>query len=141
MIDKGCSSTRLSIQATGEIRGRLVDEKGQPVKGGVISIFSAEGVTEDMFDRVRSHYMTRYTTEEDGSFVFVRLRSARYHLGVNMVDEERQKESRAAEYPRFFYPGVISFKEAKQIDLGDGTKLGNIEIKLPPSPNNLKDKK
>jgi len=135
VINKGCQDVRLSIQATGEIRGRLVNAKGEPVEKAMISIFSADGVTEDMFDRVRSGYMTRAETEKDGSFRFVRLRSGNYHLAVNMVEDERRPNSSVAAYPRLFYPGVTSFKDAKPIVLADGAKLENIEIKLPATTN------
>ena len=137
LLDKACMKVDMSIQASGEIRGRLVDSKGEPVDGAVVSIFSADGVTEDMFDRVKAYYMTRAETAKDGSFRFVRLRSGDYHLAVNMVDQERTKDSRVAEYPRVFYPGVLSFDQAKPITVGDGAQLGNIVIKLPiltPSP-------
>lgn len=137
-IDKGCVKANLSVQATGEIRGRLIGANGEPVDNAVVSIFSVDGVTEDMFDRVRPHFMTRDETDKDGSFRFVRLQSGRYYLAVNMVEIERRKNSRAVEYPRVFYPGTTLFKDAKPITLADGSKLKDVEIKLPaltPSPS------
>ena len=130
-IDKGCLKVDMSVQATGEIKGRVIGADGQPVENAVVSIFSEEGVKEDMFDRIRSHSMMRSVTSKDGSFGFLQLRSGRYHLAINMVEKEREKDSRASDHPRIFYPGVASFKEAKPIVVADGAKLANIEIKLP----------
>ena len=139
-VDKACLKVDIYVQATGEIKGRLIDADGQPVEKAVVSIFSAEGVTEDMFARVKTYYMTRDVTKNDGSFSFVGLRSGRYHLAINMVEKEREKDSRPSDYPRMFYPGTASFKDAKPIIVADGAKLANIEIKLPepaikPTPN------
>ncbi len=134
VMDKGCVDVMLSIQATGSIKGRLVNSNGEPVERAVVSIFSAEGVTEDLFDRVRTFTLTRDETDKNGSFSFVRLRAGHYHLAVNMVDEERRESNRASDHPRIFFPGVTSFKDAKPIILGSGAKLENIEIKLPLLP-------
>lgn len=131
VVDKGCTNVRLSVQATGEIKGRLVSANGEPIEKAVVTIFTSDGVTEDMFDRVQTHYMTRSETDKNGWFRFVRLRSGRYHLAVNMVEEERIEASPASLYPRMFHPDVNSFKDAKPIMLGNGAKLENVEIKLP----------
>ncbi len=137
VVDKGCLDIFMSIQATGSIKGRLISANGEPIKKAVVSIFSADGVTEDMFDRVGTYYMTRDETDKDGSFSFVRLRSGRYHLAVNLLDQERIQESRSSAYGRIFYPGVASFGNAKSITLADGAKLEHIEIKLPKLANKL----
>lgn len=135
VVDKACVNVNLPVHSTGYIKGRLISADGEPIEKAVVSIFSADGVTEDMFDRVRPYYMKRSETDKDGSFRFERLQSGRYHLAVNMLAEERRKESRAADYPRIFYPAVRSFKDAKPITLADGAKLENIEIRLSqPTP-------
>lgn len=140
VIDKGCVQLNLSIEAAGEIKGRLLSADGEPVEKAIVSIFLADGVTEAMLARVRAYSLTRAETKKDGSFAFARLQSGRYYLAVNMVNEERVKDSPASDYPRTFYPGVPSFIDAKQIILADGAKWENVEIKLPgprtkPSPN------
>lgn len=131
VVDKGCQKVVMWIQGTGEIKGRVLDANGEPVRAGIVSIFSADGVSDEMFIRVRRHTMTRVETDKDGSFRFVRLPSGRYHLAVNMVDEERREGSAASQYPRMFYPGVQSFKAATPIVLADGATLDKIEFKLP----------
>jgi hypothetical protein len=137
--NKGCAPTRFSIQATGIIAGRLIDASGQPLADAVVTIFSADGVTEDMLDRVKQHYTTRYTTDKEGNFAFHRLQGGQYFLAVNLVHEERVAGSKAAAFPRILYPGEPSFQKAKAITLGDGKELKDIEFKLPALPDPKRD--
>ena len=130
-VDKGCMSELLSVQATGSIKGRLVDAERKPVERAVVSIFSAEGVTESMFEQVRPHFMTRSETNVDGYFRFEKLVSGRYYIAVNMVEGERVSGSPASIYPRIFYPGVAAFADATAIELGDGVSIDNVVLKLP----------
>lgn len=128
--NKGCAPTRLSIQATGVIAGRLVDRDRKPIRNAVVTVFSAEGVTEDMLDMVKPGYTTRDSTDNNGMFSFVRLPGDRYYLAVNLINEERLAGSDAADLPRMFYPGVREFRRAKLIALDDGKDLKDLEFKL-----------
>jgi hypothetical protein len=84
----GCVPAPLSVQASGEIKGRLVDVGGQPIKDAIVSIFAADGVVAEMFDMVRTHSMNRAETDKEGTFRFVRLPAGSYHLAVNLVEAE-----------------------------------------------------
>ena len=135
VFNKGCAPLRLSIQATGVIAGRLVDGDGKPIRNAVVTIFSAEGVTEEMLDLVKPGYTTRDITDNNGRFSFVRLPGDRYFLAVNLINEERSADSPAAELPRMFYPGVREFRSAKVIALDDGKELKDLEFKLSANTN------
>ncbi len=129
LSNRGCSPVRFSIQATGAITGKVLDTRGQPIENLTVSIFSAEGVTNEVLARLEPHYEQRDTTDKQGQFRFSKLPSGRYLIAVNLL---KQYIKTPNVYPRTFYPGVLNLSGAGIITLNDGELKQNIELKLPP---------
>jgi len=130
LVDRACAPVRFSIQATGIIAGRVLDAKGQPLPSVPVSIFSADGVTGEMIDRVKRGYVTSTTTNEHGQFRFERVPSGRYVIAVNLVKEVTNVDERISNFPRTFYPGVTNFLNAGTVTLGNGQEKRDIELKV-----------
>jgi hypothetical protein len=126
--NKGCSPVQLGIQATGIIEGKVLDDNGQPISNLTVSIFSNEGVTNEILETIKPHYEPRATTDKQGRFSFHRLPAGRYLLAVNLLKFYDRTNNG---YPRTFYPGVLNLSDAGTIILGDGGQKQNIEFKLP----------
>jgi len=133
LSNRGCAPVIFSIQATGGIAGRVLDANGQPIADMSVSIFSAEGVTNEMIERVKAGYVHRDTTDKQGNFRFVRLPSGRYFIATNLVEKYDAADGATKVYPRTFYPGVMSLSDAAIITLSDGQEKWNIDLKLPPA--------
>jgi 5-hydroxyisourate hydrolase-like protein (transthyretin family) len=129
LSNRGCFPVSFSIQATGVITGKVLDTRGQPRANLTVSIFSAEGVTNEVLERLEPYYEQRDTTDKQGQFRFSKLPSGRYLIAVNLV---KQYDQSSSGYPRIFYPGVLNLSEAGIITLSDGEQKQNIELKLPP---------
>ncbi len=130
LLNRGCAPVIFSIQATGVITGKVVDADGQSIANVTVSIFSAEGVTNQILERVKPFYEYRDTTDKQGQFRFNKLPSGRYLIATNLVKEYDAAGGGA--YPRTFYPGVMSLSDAAIITLDDGQEKRNIDLKLPP---------
>lgn len=124
----GCAPVNFSIQATGVITGKVLDTRGQPITNLTVSIFSAEGVTNEILERLEPYFEQRDTTDKQGQFRFSKLPSGRYLIAINLL---KQYEKTSSGYPRIFYPGVLNLFDAGIITLNDGEQKQNIELKLP----------
>lgn len=129
LSNKGCAPVNFSIQATGTIAGKVLAPDGQPVYNAMVSVFSNEGVTEELIEGLKPYYEQRDVTDKQGQFKFDRLPSGQYFIAVNLV-KHYEKES-GGRFPRTFYPGVRNLSDSSVITLGDGEQKQNIELKLP----------
>jgi uncharacterized GH25 family protein len=128
LSSRGCAPINFSLQATGVITGKVLASSGQPIADLTVSIFSAEGVTNEILERLEPYHEQRDTTDKQGQFKFSKLPSGRYLMVVNLL---KQYDTTSNGYPRIFYPGVLNLSEAGFITLKDGEQKQNIEFKLP----------
>jgi hypothetical protein len=115
-----------SVQVNGVIRGRLFDSNGRPAGQGIeVSLLRADSVTKLRSDFVR----TSEFTEKDGTYEFKGLPPGKYILGFIGPPSWRSP------YMDVYYATAFKTADAQVLTLGEGQKLSDINLRLPPPLN------
>jgi hypothetical protein len=122
--DRGCAEENIAVELDGRISGRVVDSEERPVPGLLVDLVKADSVGKD-FREIRSRYVE---SDDEGRFEFRMLPPGRYVLGVNI----HKAPDSSAPYLRTYFPGVSDTSRATIISIGDGTKLKDYDLRLPP---------
>lgn len=123
--NKGCAEANFYVDFEGEIKGKVLDEKGNPVKGITAQLVSADYKFESKDDMAGLLNWT--LTKDDGSFRFTGLPSGRYFIGIGIggAHDVFSKEGRV------FYPNTDDPAKATKIQIIEGVKLPEFILPLP----------
>lgn len=107
------SVTSLIFRTTtmGSLKGRLIDQDGQPAGNQRVNLLPAKGIP--------SYNLTSATTDEDGKFDFDEVAAGSYMLAVNF---RGQRSLSAAPFLASYYPNAPSTSEAQIITVADGVQ-------------------
>lgn len=118
VFDRGCTENSFTVQSNGKIGGRLTDAEGKPVKEMKVDLVKADDPEKGW----------AAWTDANGKYEFRMVQPGRYFIGINLewVPDDRYP------YARMYYPGVAEESSAKAIGVGDGEKLGDLDLVLLP---------
>jgi len=118
LADRGCAEMSFSVRFNGQVSGRVIDAKGEPVKDAHLSLIWADDSTKEFSAR----------TDEEGHYGFHMVQPGHYLLGFNLRWVPDQDDP----YPRTYYPGVQDKSGAALLTVGEGEKLKGYDLTLPP---------
>jgi hypothetical protein len=110
----GVASVMFHTTSMGSLRGRLVDENGNPVKELHVEMLAAGGVSGA--GAVKDYVQTG----ENGEFVFAELPSGRYVLAVNSAG---RPSLYGAPFLPSYFPNAASLSDAQPITIEDGVQV------------------
>ena len=120
----GCIPIHLRAELNGRIRGRILDERGRPVR--------QERVVLQPFQSAKGYHADARTNEE-GEFEIASVEPGTYVLGVNLMDKPRC----TLPYPPTFHPGTTVRAEATLIVVGRGTVHAGFDWTLKEKAESL----
>lgn len=121
VADRGCAAVNITAESNGRVNGRVFDDRGRPAPDVKVGLIGAEVAY------VAERGMT-VRTDAEGLYQFKRVRPGRYLLGVGLDWYIGPKFP----FPRTYFPGVRDPAQATVINLGEGQKLQNYDLHLPP---------
>lgn len=122
----GCRSLGFRLEPDTNIRGRVLDEKGNPIDGLQVNLLSADWQDEPSFDAPpKSLSVWEERSQKSGEFIFENVPVGRYLIGVSVVNSEPKFP-----YSRTFYPRTSDIKLAEVIKVELGKKAGPFELRL-----------
>ncbi len=124
-----------NIEATqkGQVMGRVLNEKGEPLVSVPVSLVSADAALEEILaeDKEKILWTFAYTNRE-GRAGFSNLAPGRYLLVINRTEFERSRGSETARtLPRLFYPGVSEVSGATVIVVRKDSEARVYDFRLP----------
>lgn len=112
------------IQNNGVISGRLFDSEGKPAGRNVeVSLITADSAINGPSAFAGSPTWTK----DGGIYEFNGLTPGNYILGIGLL----RPPSWRSPFFRYYYPSTSQLSDAKNLHLGEGEKLNNINIHLP----------
>ena len=133
MSGHGCIPYDIYVEYRAQVKGKVLDVGGKPVRGVSISLVSAESTPQQILGEDRDYRANSQAfTNSEGSFWFNYLPPGRYYLIINRTDVERAQGSEIARtLPRYFYPGVSDLAAATVIVVDKDKKSPEYEFVLP----------
>jgi hypothetical protein len=122
LVGKGCAVTSLVFVPQTAVKGRLLDERGDPAGDIGVNLIPVEYINEKyQKDTYYSH------TDSGGNFAFLGIPPGNYYLGVRLsrITDIKFK------YPRSFYPGTQKLDSAAVLVVAEGQILENHNFQLP----------
>jgi hypothetical protein len=122
---RGCMPISFTVRERGGIRGVLVDERGTPVEGELVSAIAAihRGTSQHVpVERVR--------TRTDGRFEFTPLPRGQYVLALNLDDHPEPTEFDR----RAYHPGTRAPDEATIVTVDGSTIVDAGTFRVPARP-------
>lgn len=122
--NKGCAEAKFYVDFEGEIRGKVLDKSGKPVKGITAQLVSADYNFESKDAMAR--LLEWHLTKADGSFQFTGIPPGRYFVGIGIggARDVFGKEGRV------FYPRTDDPKKAFVIEVKERKKLPEFILHL-----------
>jgi hypothetical protein len=132
-VSNGCVPVSLIARPKGQIAGRVLDNKGKPLRDVPVSLVSADATLEEILNESKEKAAWAFTyTNEKGSYWFSDLAPGRYLVVINRSEFERSRAAEAARLlPRLFYPGVNDTSGATVIVVGKERKAEEYNFNLP----------
>jgi hypothetical protein len=118
VFDRGCTENSFTVQSNGRISGRITDAEGKPAKEMKVDLVKADDPEKGW----------AAWTDANGKYEFRMVQPGRYFLGINLEWAPDDKYP----YPRMYYPAVAEETSAKVLLVGDGEKLVDLDLALPP---------
>ncbi len=136
-VDAGQSVSNVSLQLTpiGRIRGKVVDDEGNPVQGAQVEAFT----TYLIRGKNQLRQISQVKTDEQGGFAVKAGQLGRYYLAAepdgqpaapNAENAKGEPEQPALELVRTFYPKALDLDNATPVDLAPGQDSPEIVIQL-----------
>lgn len=120
VVDRGCGSFSMFYQIGGNIKGKVVDEKGQPVPGVKVDLIRPEDAGSDSpKGKVRF-------TKSDGSYELPDVPPGKYVLGVNLIGSSNPHCPRE----RTYYLNPKNSLHAGYVELKPREVLEDYDIQL-----------
>ena len=123
VADRGCAKVYFGVESDGRLSGRVLDANGQPIPKAEITLCKPEE------KRYRASLDTVYS-DKDGLYEFKAIPPGRYALGVRFDGLTSQNRP----FPHIYYPGVENIDQATIISIGEGERIENYDLVLPPPP-------
>ena len=113
--------------------GQVLDEKGEPLEGFTVALFSRNPTTGGLF----SAPYQRFVTDDQGKFRIAGLFPGSYYLAVRMEQQPALRSSQKSAAPMgfalAFYPGVSGPSAAVRLKLRAGSTMqANFSLKREP---------
>jgi hypothetical protein len=124
---RGCMPISFTVRERGGIRGVLLDDRGAPVEGELVSAIAAVNVNVETSQPVP---VERVRTGADGRFEFTPLPRGQYVLVLNRDDRPESTELD----PRAYYPGTRVRDEAKIVTVDGPTIVDAGTFRVPSAP-------
>lgn len=120
-----CSYLELDVygtdpRATATVAGNVLTATEQAVDKGAVSLINEVDTGPD--------YVALLKT--DGSFRFERVAPGEYHLVLNARHEVPEEYD--APYPRTYYPATTDQRQAKKIQVTEGSTIENLTMRVGP---------
>lgn len=121
---RACSEVDFGVQDDASIGGTLVDSAGRRLSGVRIEAIAAEHAATP-----KEFLHPEAVTDESGVFEILDLVPGRWVVGVNLIRPPRAD----APYPPTFYPGTLSWKEARVVEIaaGEVKQIGTFRLGAP----------
>jgi hypothetical protein len=120
----GCAQIDFRPRPSASISGKLVAAKGPLPTMASVSLIPIDATDED---NIRNEIYALVGEGDDGRFELKGLQPGKYHVGLNVTSPPNTDSP----YPKTYYPGVQRRSEAKVLVIKPGSKLTDVEIKLP----------
>jgi len=119
--DRGCAEMDIWTRWNGRISGRVTDAEGHPVPDIQVDLVFADGER-------RLRFANMVNGDKEGRYELTDIPPGRYLLGLNL----NSFSPTDSPYPRTYYPGASDLAHATIIEMGEGQKLSNYDLRLPP---------
>ncbi len=123
VADRGCAVVGFWLEPDGRLSGRVLNPQGLPVNKAEVFLIEFDK------ERYRGHWAAAYSDEE-GRYAFKRIPPGRYVLSIRFDGMTSQNRP----FPMIYYPGVSDRAQAKVITVGEGQKIADYNLEMPPLP-------
>lgn len=124
-----CVDLYFPLRWGGRIAGRVLDERGDPVKLLWVYLLPAELEPKEI---ASFHKYPSVPTEDDGGYEFAGVAPGRYLLVVNRTDGKKLPNGDDIKLPRLFYPGVADIAQAAVLTVTERQSSREYDFRLPP---------
>jgi protocatechuate 3,4-dioxygenase beta subunit len=126
---RACFHADFSLKPDGRIGGTLVQADGRPVARAEVDLLPADHIGHFLFREIETA-----TTDESGRFEITRLSPGRYILAFNVA----QPVNSDIVFPTVFHPAASDPRNAAVLELGEGDRIENMRIVVPPAPRSYR---
>jgi hypothetical protein len=130
VADRGCARVDLGVLSDGRLRGKLLDANGKPASMAEISIHKVIEKNSGPSSANGNHSDTVYSGK-DGVYEFKAIPPGRYAFIIRYDGISRMNRP----YPYEYHPGVKDIKQAISFRIGDGERIEQYDLVLPPLPS------
>jgi hypothetical protein len=124
--EKGCGVASFYARSNGRLSGRVFDSEGRPA--AKVSIRLSDAARGEMYFRGHTDYVT---TDAEGRYQFKGIPEGRYILKLRFDGAETDTER---PFPTVYHPDVSDAARATAVSIGEGEKVEDYDLHLPPAP-------
>jgi hypothetical protein len=122
-----CAGAEFLTTSLGNVKGKLLDSRGEPAAQMEIKIIPAQTDAEEEEQWRGREISSR--TDNEGLYSFRQIPPGKYVIAINF---QGQPGSYDPPYPRAYYPGVKNLARAKVVSIAEGQELEVEDFRLPP---------
>ncbi|HWS86465.1 MAG TPA: carboxypeptidase-like regulatory domain-containing protein [Pyrinomonadaceae bacterium] len=119
---RGCAQAEFYLEADTRVAGRVLEASGRPAADLRLQMRGAAS------DPRNINTFLYAKTDAEGRFEFKAVPPGEYLLGVRILGSVGEP----LPYPRTYYPGTPSKEAASVVKVGEGERVGDLEMRLPP---------
>ena len=123
LANGGCAVLSFWLENDGRLSGRIFDPAGLAVNKAEVFL------TEFDKERYRGFSASAYS-DELGKYAFKLIPPGRYVLLIRFDGMTSQNRP----FPVLYYPGVSERTQARAITIGEGQKIADYDLQMPPLP-------
>jgi hypothetical protein len=123
LANGGCAVVSFWLENDGQLNGRIFNPQGLPVNKAEIRLIESDK------EPYRGHSDTAYSDEE-GRYAFKEIPPGRYVLSIRFDGMTSQNRP----FPATYYPGVRDQTQAKVVTIGEGQRISDYDLLMPPLP-------
>ncbi len=120
VVERGCAMVKVFVEIDGRLSGKALDFKGQPMANAALGLVPIN-------QSQNAHGGMAYSNEA-GLFEFKRVPPGRYALVIRF---DGQLTSQKRPFPLMYYPGVSDINQATVINIGEGERVENYDLRMP----------